>query len=360
MIDYRNYSVEEFATDKKFRQWVLDPSGESILFWKDWLSQNPEQHITVNQAVALVLSIHERYKDDLSEERIQSEIDALVEIAECRKNKNRISFVTNPLLRIAAVITLISGLSYLYYGNQFSKKTEKSSSFYLVEKRNDSSLDMTVLLSDGSVATLKTRSSLKFPSKFSGDTRKVVLTGEAFFDITKNPSKPFLVFANETVTKVLGTSFRVKAPEGANTVMVFVKTGKVSVYPKREYETLSDRDDHEVSGVILHPNQQVIFNKKENRLEKGIVANPDLLSESATHQDLIFDDQPVADVLTTLEKMYGITIVFDKEMLSQCPITTSFKEENLKQRMNAICQAIGANYEVIDGRIILNSKGCNH
>lgn len=219
---------------------------------------------------------------------------------------------------------------------------------------------MTILLSDGSVATLQKGSTLKFPDKFSGETRNVFLTGEAFFDVTKNPTKPFLVFANETVTKVLGTSFRIKAPDGANTVMVFVKTGKVSVYPKKEYETLSDQDDREVSGVILHPNQQVVFNKKENRLEKGIVANPDLLSESAVNQELIFDDQPVTDVLRTLEKMYGITIVFDEETLSKCPISTIFKEENLKQRMNAICQAIGATYEVVDGQIILNSKGCSH
>ncbi|WP_159467500.1 FecR family protein [Dyadobacter sp. 3J3] len=360
MINYRNYSVEEFATDEKFRQWVLDPSGELILFWEEWLFQNPDRYNTVNQAKALVLGFHERYKDNLSEDNIRSEVNALLELAEISKNKKRISFFGNPFWRIAAMITIVAGFGYLFYKNQLSKKTEISSSVLMLEKRNSSDKEMTILLSDGSVATLKKGSSLKFPENFSGDTRKVFLTGEAFFDVTKNPAKPFLVFANETVTKVLGTSFRIKAPEGANTVMVFVKTGKVSVYPRKEYDTLSDENDREVSGVILQPNQQVVFNRKENRLEKGIVANPDLLSESAVIQELVFDDQPVTDVLRTLEKMYGITIVFDEQTLSQCPISTIFKEENLKQRMNAICQAIGATYEVVDGQIILNSKGCNH
>ncbi|GLU52260.1 anti-sigma factor [Dyadobacter frigoris] len=360
MINYRNYSVEEFATDEKFRQWILDPSGEIILFWENWLIQNPDRHNAVNQATELLLSVHERYKDDLSEESIQAEINAMVEIAEFSKNKNRLSFLNNPFWRIAAIITLISGLGYFYNRNHLAEKTEVVSYASMLVKRNITDKEMTVLLSDGSVATLKKGSTLRFPNKFSGDTRKVFLTGEAFFDVTKNPTKPFLVFANETVTKVLGTSFRIKAPEGANTVMVFVKTGKVSVYPKKEYETLADEDDHEVSGVILHPNQQVVFNKKENRLEKGIVENPDLLSESAQSQELIFDDQPVAEVLRTLEKMYGIAILFDEESLSKCPISTIFKEENLKQRMNAICQAIGATYEVVDGQIILNSKGCSH
>lgn len=360
MIDYHNYSVEEFATDEKFRQWVLDPTGELILFWEHWLIQNPDQHNKVNQATELVLGIHERYKDDISEESIKAEINTLIEIAERSKNKKRLSLLSKPFWRVAAVITLISGLGYFYYENQLTNKTEVISSVQMLEKRNSGNREMTILLSDGSVATLKKGSTLKFPVKFSGDTRKVYLTGEAFFDVTKNPTNPFLVFANETVIKVLGTSFRIKAPEGANTVMVFVKTGRVSVYPKKEYETLSDPDDREVSGVILQPNQQVVFNRKENRLEKGIVANPDLLSESAVNRELIFDDQPVTDVLRTLEKLYGITIVFDEETLAQCPISTIFKEENLKQRMNAICQAIGATYEVVDGQIILNSKGCNH
>ncbi|MBE9462935.1 FecR family protein [Dyadobacter subterraneus] len=360
MINYRNYSVEEFATDEKFRQWVLDPSGEVIHFWETWLLHNPDRHNTVNQATELVLGIHEKYKDDLSEESIQAEINALVELAELSKKKKRFAFLNNPFWRAAAMVALISGLGYFYYYNHLIQRPEKVSYTDMLVKRNLTNKEMTILLNDGSVATLKKGSSLKYPAKFSGDTREVFLTGEAFFDVTKNPTQPFLVYANETVTKVLGTSFRVKAPEGENTVMVFVKTGKVSVYPKKEYETLSNQTDHEVSGVILQPNQQVAFYKKENRLEKGIVENPDLLSESALNQELIFDDQPVSDVLRTLEKMYGIAIMFDEESLSQCPISTTFKEENLKQRMNAICQAIGATYEVVDGQIILNSKGCSH
>jgi transmembrane sensor len=361
MINYRNYTVEEFATDEKFRQWILDPSDETVLFWDNWLLENPDKQGTVNQAMELLLTINEKYKDDLSHDAIAKEIGNLVAQAEATKNKNRPSVFRSPMWRVAAVFTLISGLSWFYYNNHFDVKNaaaKESADSVMVTKTNNSDKLMTILLSDGSVATLSKGSSLEFPKSFAGDVRRVFLKGEAFFDVAKNPTKPFLVFANETVTKVLGTSFRVKAVDGDNTVMVVVKTGKVSVYPEKDYETLSDKDDREVVGVILRPNQQVVFNRKENRLDKGIVENPDMLSESATNQELVFDDQPVADVLHTLENMYGIEIVFDKESLKGCPISTIFKEENLKQRMNAICQAIGATYEVIDGQIIINNKGC--
>ena len=358
MIDYRMYTVEEFARDEKFRQWVLDPSDETVLFWDNWLHQNQDKLSVISQATELLLTVHQRYKDDLSDAYVSQEINTLVEMAEASKNKKRISVFRNPIWRAAAVLLLASGFSLYYYSNRMTEKTVAVVDSKLITKTNSSGKEMTVLLSDGSVATLLKGGSITFPKKFEGDTRQVYLKGEAFFDVTKNPTKPFLVFANETVTKVLGTSFLVKAMDGENTVMVVVKTGKVSVYPEKDYETLSSKDDREVAGVILSPNQQVVFNRKDNRLEKGIVENPDMLTLSTTSQELIFDDQPVTEVLQTLGEMYGIEIVFDKETLSGCPVSTIFKEENLKQRMNAICQAIGATYEVVDGQIIINSKGC--
>lgn len=365
MINYRTYTVDELATDEKFRQWILNPTGEISIFWENWMIQNPDRQATVHQAAELLLGIQERHKDDLSNETIRQEIDKLVALAESGKVKNRKAFYLNPFLKIAAMLTLITGLGYLYYLNYNTEKNagreEYTAEASLIIKRNDTNKEVTILLSDGSIATLKKGSALRYPAQFSGAIRQVFLTGEAFFDVTKDAANPFLVFANETVIKVLGTSFRIRAIEGDNTIMVVVKTGKVSVYPKKEYETLfSDHGDRQIAGVVLQPNQQVVFNKRANSLEKGIVENPDMLFESSSNQELVFDDEPVANVLNTLKVMYGINIMFDQERLSKCPITTIFKEENLKQRINAICQAIGATYEVVDGQIILNSKGCNH
>lgn len=368
MKEYKKFNVEQFAADAFFREWVINPDVQKESFWKSWIQENPEKQSQIKQAKILVRTLNDRYRTDLSDETIDYDISELVRLAESSvqgKDDKLNTYNRFILWRVAAIFVVLSGLGWLYYLNHVEKLESRKKQFvltnseHLLIKVNNSDTEMTVLLSDNSVATLMKGSKLTYPSRFSGDERKVILSGEAFFDIAKDPKRPFLVFANETVTKVLGTSFRVKAFEQDSDVMVVVKTGRVSVYPQDEYELLSGQSDREIKGVILSPNQQVVFRKKDNRLEKGIVANPGMLSVAADQKELIFDDKPVSEVLHSLESIYGIVIVFDAESLSSCVISTQFDEENLKQRMSVICQAIGATYEMIDGQIIVNSKGCS-
>ena len=83
-------------------------------------------------------------------------------------------------------------------------------------------------LHDGSTVILEPGGEVRYNEKFL-NTREVYLSGDAFFEVTKDASRPFLVYANEITTKVLGTSFRIKAKQGEKEIVVAVKTGKVSV-----------------------------------------------------------------------------------------------------------------------------------
>ncbi|MEO6283832.1 MAG: FecR domain-containing protein [Dyadobacter sp.] len=366
MINYRSHTVEELAIDDMFRRWVIDSTPEISFFWHRWTEENPDKRYIVTQAKELVLAVHEIYKDDLSDEVLSHEIQEITRLAELRKQHIENKIIRwAAIWRAAAVVLLVSGLGLLYYLNQSSRASANvaqsvaAKADSMVVRTNRDKQEMTVLLSDNSVATLAKGSTITFPKQFNGGERRVYLTGEAFFDVTKNPEQPFLVYTAETVIKVLGTSFRVKAFDQENTEMVVVKTGRVSVYPKREYETIAANTSSKVSGVVLNPNQQVVFIRNENRLEKGKVANPQMLSESITQKELIFDDKPVTQVLQALEKVYGIEIVYDTEILADCVISAQFNDETLKQRMNAICQAIDATYEMVNGQIVISSKGCN-
>ncbi|MCE7064708.1 FecR family protein [Dyadobacter sp. CY326] len=367
MKDYRFQTVEELATDDMFRTWVIAPTPEISSFWLNWLASNPQKSADVYAARELVAAVHEIYSDELPEAMLQQEIQEIARLAELRKNgkpSSILQVINKPIWRIAAICVLISGLGLAFYKNQnnravsTSAKSDIEANDVLIVRENHTTHDMTVLLSDNSIATLTAGSTIRYPKKFTNKVRKVTLTGEAFFDVAKNPEKPFLVYTDETVTKVLGTSFRVKALEKENTVMVLVKTGRVSVYPKTAYERLETKPDHNVAVIVLSPNQQAVFNRKENRLEKGIVIDRQLLSELSDQKELIFDDKPVSQVFKTLQEIYGISIVYDAAALTQCNITAQFSDENLKQRINAICQAIGASYEMVDGRIVISSSGC--
>lgn len=358
---HRIFTVEELATDESFRRWVMAPTQELDRYWQHWLQQNPDRAGISARARELVLAVHEIYKDDLSDETLQHEIAEITRLAEERKADDRVPFYQRAIWKAAAVLLLTGGLSWLYYTKNNAiapagKGQEIILESEMLVKTNPTELEMTVLLSDNSVATLAQGSSIRYPRHFTAHERRVYLTGEAFFDVAKNPAQPFLVYTSETVTKVLGTSFRIKALEGDNTEMVAVKTGRVSVYAKKEYETSQGAKP---AGVILNPNQQVVFNRKENKLEKAGTANPVLLAESAVLKDQVFDDRPVTEAFDALAKVYGISIVYQPETLSNCVISAQFGDENLKQRLNAICQAIGAGYDMGDGRVVIRSKGCN-
>ncbi|NIJ54078.1 FecR family protein [Dyadobacter arcticus] len=364
MTNYRTHSVEELATDDMFRRWVMDPTPEISNFWKQWNKENPDRSGTVGQARELVLAVKDIYADELCEEKLQFEIDEITRLAEKHKQSTQPKvFYWSALWKSAAVVLMVSGLALLYFTSRSPEKPSElavqttDQPLSMQVRINNSKKEMTVLLSDNSVATLSSGSRITYPKTFDSRERRVYLTGEAFFDVTKNSKQPFLVYTNETVTKVLGTSFRVKAFDGDNTVLVVVKTGRVSVYPKKEYETALDPAGL-TAGVVLNPNQQAVFLRNENRLEKGVVSQPELLSESVVQKDQIFDDKPVTEVFQDLEKVYGIVIVFNSEILANCAINAQFNDENLRQRMNAICQAIGASYDMVDGQIVINSKGC--
>lgn len=111
MIDYRQYSSEDFAQDESFRHWVLNPTEEITLFWNSWINQNPDKISLLDQATVLLLTVYLRHRDSLSDEDIRQQINILVEEAEETKKKSRLSIFKNWLFRVASLIILISGLS---------------------------------------------------------------------------------------------------------------------------------------------------------------------------------------------------------------------------------------------------------
>jgi ferric-dicitrate binding protein FerR (iron transport regulator) len=163
------------------------------------------------------------------------------------------------------------------------------------------------------------------------------------------------VYANELVTKVLGTSFVVKAYPYQKNVQVLVRTGKVSVYRLETAKSLNITDNKELDGVVISPNQQIVYERQEAEFKKSIVQQPIELQT----QSFEFKNEPVSNILKTIQQTYGIVIIYDESILSNCPLTASLSDEPLYGKLDLLCLAIGADYQVIDGQIIINSKGCN-
>ncbi|NIJ53077.1 FecR family protein [Dyadobacter arcticus] len=366
MPNYRNFLPEELAADPSFRNWILynDPEHEKL--WTEWLELNPDRLEMVMKAKHF-LAMTESEFDRISDEEIANEIYRLSHaIGEktAKKSSIWIRFRPNWYHMAASVLIL------LFAGWLFNKQTtsQQQSDQYkailsqitepLVEVKNTSDKAQLVILEDGSSVLLQPESRITYPKKFENNKREVFLNGEAFFEVAKNPDKPFYVYAHTLATKVLGTSFKVSAFDDDKEVKVVVKTGKVSVFPMTKEALASEHANDELGGMVLTPNQQITYTAKELRLTRSLVPNPKLLELPIQSQSFEFKKTPITEVFATLEKSYGVTIIFDGEVMQNCYLTASLSDEPLFEKINLICKTIGAQYEQMDASIIITSKGC--
>ena len=268
-----------------------------------------------------------------------------------------------PYLRVAAavgVIALVVGTvaNILFRQQQTSpiaEVTVKQNENHVIETKNNGTSVHKIELPDGSVVTLSPHSSIRYPEKFDHNKRQVELTGEAFFNVKRDPSKPFMVYSDEIVTRVLGTSFRITAFQDREEIVVAVKTGKVSVY-----QTEQAKSSPQIKDVILTPNQQLVYKRSQEILKKEVVPSPSIVARDSSHYFAMeFDGMPVTEIFDVLEKNYGIEIRYDKSVLNNCVLTTKMNVEGFHERIDIICKAINADYTNTDGAVVINSKGCH-
>lgn len=256
--------------------------------------------------------------------------------------------------RIAASVLLLAVCSFYIYQHFIIPVTGRTvadvASDRVVVTSGD--VEKRVTLSDGSVVTLKQHSEIRFPSVF-GDKREVSLSGEALFEVARNVHRPFLVYANEVTTRVLGTSFVIKAYARDQEVTVAVKTGKVSVYTAQCADGAANKQE-----IILTPNQQIVYHRNESQTEKMLVSDPQTVVQQST-QKLSYANVPVTTIFRELEERYGIPIQFDEQVLSGCTlIYADLTDEDFYGQIDIICNALGARYKKSASSIVIEAEGC--
>lgn len=225
---------------------------------------------------------------------------------------------------------------------------------------NNTLKPMVVSLEDGSTVTLQPKSLLRFPKHFSKNVREVTLEGEGFFEISKNPSRPFLVYNSNVITRVVGTSFIVKTNSTASETEVTVKTGKVIVSPNSG--SLSFKIDDLLKsekGVVLTPNQKTVYSASQNTFATTLVDQPLPIvkdSKQTVKENYSFNDSRVADVLNQLQKSYGIEFVVEDKELYNYTFTGDLSEQNLYSQLDFLCESIQATYLVKETKIIIKEK----
>jgi transmembrane sensor len=346
------FSARDFAEHPDFRNWVQAPTPESDTFWENYRQTYPHQQPHILRAQALVKAIAESPQFFPSDSQL-SEMWQFVEAHTSEKTHTPVVRSLRGWWATAAAVILVMAAGWIWWQQRqqpISYDTIVATATKQLEERiNTQNQIQHLRLPDGSSVQLAPKSRLSFAKKFE-NLREVYLDGEAYFEVKRDPEHPFLVYAAETVTQVVGTSFTVQAFVGKPNVNVSVREGKVAVSSRKNLS------NDLKNTVLLAANQQATFVRNGEILVKSLVENPTKII--ADQKELVYTDRSAVNVLRDLEQQYGVELVYDEEVLKKCFVTISFSDEVFYERLRLLCRTIGAEYETIEAQIVIKSNGC--
>lgn len=273
------------------------------------------------------------------ESKVVAAASSLDEEVQWQKFKNRISSPAKmaPVkrmwsyqwMKVAAIIIFMAGAAVIGY-TIFNKNEIKTVAVNSIDQV------ITDTLPDKSVITLNKNSTLDYPEKFKGNTRTVSLKGEAFFSVTPNKAKPFIIHVNDVTIKVVGTSFNVKSMNGNTEVIV--ETGIVEVI----------RDKEEID---LHPHEKILVHKNDRTLAKEKQTGS--LYNYYRTKEFECDNTPLWQLVQALNQVYDVNIVIERKELRSLPLTTTFNNESLDHILDIIRQTFNISVVKTGNEIIL-------
>lgn len=248
--------------------------------------------------------------------------------------------------RIAAV--LVVGLGLLYFLYQKPDRVVEQSGGATdgwVTFTNARHKIVRYQLPDSSVVWLHPNAEIRIPQSFQ--KREVLFSGEGFFEVKRDPSRPFVIHTGDLQTKVLGTSFNVRAIPGEGSFKVSVATGSVEVSDVKKKER-----------VVLKPEQEVVFEPKSMHLEVQKVEEKAGNKELWQSASLVFNDTPMTEVAERLMQTFHVKIGFADDGLADCRLKVDFTDQRLPEILEMIDTLLGSTYRIDGDSITLTGQGC--
>lgn len=374
------YSLTELIRNEEFIAWVMHPDELSDRKWRAFLEKHPGKRKTVESAREYVILLA---KDTGRHQPSQKQSDRMWSVVESHMHEEEAQKAPEevPAFKVtrghgwrwmrvaasAALILSIGSVSYWFYYKKAAGPlqevavTDEAAAGDTLQKYNDTDKPMTVLLQDGSSVVLQPGGRLSYVEGANKKRREVTLTGKAFFEIVKNKQKPFLVYSYGLATKVLGTSFMIDASSENKDIKVEVRTGTVSVFSINNLDNSQKEaalDKPELDGVTLNHDQKIAFSKESGKIVQ--VTSPIVVTsdKDVSKQQFVFDETPVSEVFRILESAYNVRIVYDREKMGSCPLNATLIGQPFREKLEVICNALDAQYEMADNQITILGKGC--
>jgi transmembrane sensor len=253
-----------------------------------------------------------------------------------KASKGRLASLLTSWKAAAALVVLLVTATAVFYLN-FNPDI-------VIAKAESGNLEQ--VLPDGSIVSLLKGSEIEYPSQFSENNREVRLEGEAYFNVKRDLSKPFIVSGGNARIEVLGTSFNVNTKAGSGEVSVVLTSGKVSLY----------FEGRESENIILHPGEKAEMNVAKKVITTGVNVDPNYMAWKTGR--IVFDNSSLDQVIATLNKVYNQEFRLGNPQLSACSLTVTFDQQPLGSVIKVIEATLDVEITKVDGAMIINGSGC--
>lgn len=307
--DYSSYETEDFLNDKQFVAWVQHPSADQDRYWEQVQQEYPLKAYQMEEARRLVQKLS--FRASTMEQAEQQQLWRAIS-EEAGLTRKSVPLAAQWLRKAGAAVVALMLLSLALYFYNSSRHKQFRTAYGQVA---------TLVLPDSSVVTLNANSEIRYASDWDADEpREVWLEGEAFFEVNHlhrqgsvKPGERFVVHTGDMDVEVLGTSFNVQKRRGAT--QVALQTGKVRL----ALEGAS-------SPVVMKPGDVVAYTPANSKLVQW-QADPQLASAWRGGL-LVFQDTPLAEILTYIEDTYGYQVELKDEDLAQRRLSGRFRSRN--------------------------------
>lgn len=296
---YTEFSLDDFICDEYFQNWVFHPDQESVIFWEEFVLQNPVKKEIIDEARSILIKLQFKnypIADDVIYQSLKNTLSKLDEQQSGRliNGKLRKLSTAKYLVRAAAVVTglvVLSSIIYLQYWNQ---KITISTAYNDVKN---------LVLPDGSKVILNAHSRVSFYKRQRADRpRQVWLEGEGYFEVRHintdehkvSPSQKFVVSTKDLNVHVLGTIFNVK--ERARGTEVILASGKILV----------DFANKSKASFIMKPGQMIVYHSDNN---SSLLQTVDPAVHMAwIDKRLVLRDVSVNEIIEYIQEYYGYNV----------------------------------------------------
>ena len=291
-------------------------SQNEILRLKEWLTSSKDNFLYFQQ----LKNIWDNSERNTIEKKIDVE-SAFNKVSKKVITKNHVKSFWYQWQKIAAILLIPLILGNIIYYSVHSVNREVMNEPIYNELFAAFGTRSVVKLSDGTSVWLNSGSSLRYPDRFYGNKRSVMLKGEAYFEVKSDPEKPFIVVTSSLKVKATGTKFNVSVYPDAEDEGVTLVSGKVEV-------VTTDRNNTEARSE-LKPNQHLSFSRATGT---STIINTDV-SKYISWKDgkLIFRNEPLSDVVKTISQVFNVDIEIQGKELQNYSYRATFQDESLAE-----------------------------